>query len=131
MSIVRVAVGVVVRGNDIFVSLRPDHVHQGGKWEFPGGKVEQSETVESALARELKEEIDIDVISSQPLIVINHDYGDKQVSLEVRVVDQFNGQPHGREGQQTRWVAIGDLDPKDFPEANVAIIHALRTFYQG
>lgn len=130
MSIVRVAVGVVVKDSDVFVSLRPDNVHQGGKWEFPGGKVEQNETVETALARELKEEIDIDIASSQPLIVINHDYGDKQVSLEVRVVDQFSGQPHGKEGQQTRWVAIGDLEPNDFPAANEAIIHALRTFYQ-
>jgi len=114
MKLVHVAVGVVARGSDIFTTLRAKDAHQGGKWEFPGGKVESGETVTDALTRELAEEIGIDVLSSEPLILIEHDYGDKRVKLDVHRVTQFTGEPHGKEGRA-----------EDFPEANVAIIQAL------
>ena len=125
MKVVHVAVGVVTRGGDIFITRRPDHAHQGGKWEFPGGKVESNETVTQALARELAEEIGITVGGSQPLTVIEHDYGDKRVKLDVHKVELFSGEPYGKEGQEAKWVAIGTLNATDFPAANVAIIDAL------
>ena len=127
MKVVHVAVGVIVRGDDIFITLRPDDVHQGGKWEFPGGKVEEGETVLQALTRELAEEVGILVNHSEPVIVITHDYGDKQVKLDVHRVFDFAGQPHGKEGQQSRWVNVKALHAADFPEANVPIITALQS----
>ena len=126
MKQVHVAVGVIVSNGHFFLTKRLDHVHQGGKWEFPGGKVEADETVAEALHRELKEEIAIDVLSCQPLIAINHDYGDKKVLLEVFVVDNFQGEPTAQEGQQEGWFSLEQLQDVDFPEANKAIVLALQ-----
>lgn len=129
MKLVHVAVGVVRRGTQVFISLRADNAHQGGKWEFPGGKVEANETVLDALRRELQEEIGILVQSSEPLLVIEHDYGDKLVKLDVHSVSAFNGEPEGKENQQTRWVEVSALEASEFPAANVAIIDALQQKY--
>jgi 8-oxo-dGTP diphosphatase len=129
MKLVHVAVGVVLRGTQVFISLRADNAHQGGKWEFPGGKVEANETVLDALRRELQEEIGILVQSSEPLLVIEHDYGDKLVKLDVHSVSAFNGEPEGKENQQTRWVEVSALEASEFPAANVAIIDALQQKY--
>lgn len=132
---VHVAVGVITRKHDnkhqILISKRLDHLHQGGLWEFPGGKVEVGESVQDALARELLEElgIELDLNGSnapQPLIKINHCYVDKSVLLDVWVVSSFIGEPQGMEGQQTKWVDIADLDQYEFPAANGPIISACR-----
>ena len=60
MKVVHVAVGVIARGDEIFITLRPDDVHQGGKWEFPGGKMEGKETPEETALQELLEETGIE-----------------------------------------------------------------------
>ncbi len=125
MKQVNVAVGVIVRQQQVFISKRKDDLHQGGKWEFPGGKIELNETPEDALVRELFEETGIQATNIQPLMVLSHDYGDKQVRLHVMVVDQFEQEPFGKEGQVSQWVAISSLDEYQFPEANQAIVTSL------
>ena len=125
MKIVEVAVGVIRRNGKIFVSKRADDLHQGGKWEFPGGKREAGETMADALGRELLEEIGIRVLEQVPLMVIEHDYGDKKVCLDIRLVDAFEGEPHGNEGQVTQWVDVAALSGLEFPEANKPIIEKL------
>jgi len=128
---VKVAVGVVLKNNpatgvkETFVTRRLAHQHQGGKWEFPGGKVEQGETTEQGLARELEEEIGIHMHSSQPLVLITHEYPEKKVMLDVHKVADFSGEPKGLEGQEGQWVLLSQLPTLDFPEANKVIIDKL------
>ncbi|MBK1716458.1 thiamine monophosphate synthase [Thiocystis violacea] len=110
----------------ILVAKRPDHVHQGGLWEFPGGKLEIGETPEEGLRRELNEELGIQVLASRPLIRVHHDYGDRHVLLDVRRVDRYSGVPVGCEGQPLAWVAPEAMDPGRFPAADRPIINALR-----
>jgi 8-oxo-dGTP diphosphatase len=115
----------VRRESTFFICKRADHQHQGGKWEFPGGKVETGETVEQALNRELREEIGISITASTPLIEIAHEYTEKRVLLSVLLVHKFSGEPFGKEGQIHRWADIGELNDIDFPDANVAIVEAI------
>jgi len=128
-EIIHVAVAVIVNANNqICISLRHKSLHQGGLWEFPGGKVEQGETIEVALVREIKEELSLGIRQSRPLITIRHHYqeGNKSVVLHVRKVISYQGKATGIEGQQVKWVSIPELSEHDFPAANAAIIKALQ-----
>ena len=128
VKVVHVAVGVVINAQQqILIALRPEHAHQGGLWEFPGGKVERGESVQQALARELEEELGIQAVSFSPLTEIHHDYGDKQVHLDVWWVNQFEGIAEGREGQPLKWVSAEGLKNYSFPEANKPIIDAINS----
>lgn len=122
---IRVAVGVIKNPQgQVLIALRDNARHQGGLWEFSGGKIETHETAQQALTRELKEELGIEVISATPLIAINHSYPDRAVELIVFLVDQFAGEPHSVEGQRIEWVNVQDLKHYAFPAANLPIITA-------
>ncbi|MBW7472901.1 Nudix family hydrolase [Marinobacter sp. F4218] len=125
---VHVAVAVVIRDGRVLIARRPDHVHQGGLLEFPGGKVEPGETVQQALIREIAEETGLSVPESslEPVIGIRHDYGDKRVFLDVWRTQDAAGVAEGREGQPVEWVLPDELRDEDFPAANRPIIRALR-----
>ncbi len=118
----------VIQGDDdrVLLSRRPDHLHQGGLWEFPGGKVEAGESVIQALARELWEELGITPSMFRPLIRVHHDYGDRAVLLDVWRVGRYQGAPRGREGQVTEWVSVAQLSQRNFPPANAPVIKALQ-----
>ncbi len=116
--------------SQILIAKRPDHLHQGGLWEFPGGKLDQGETPRQALVRELQEELDINVTSAEPLMQLSHDYTDKQVMLDIWQVTGFEGQARGVEGQECRWVSVVDIvadnSEYQFPAANQAILERLK-----
>ncbi|WP_435276116.1 8-oxo-dGTP diphosphatase MutT [Psychrobium sp. nBUS_13] len=123
MKKVNVAVAVIVNPQQkILLALRHQHLHQGGKWEFPGGKIESNETVEQAIIREISEEVSLDVESTAPMMVLEHDYGDKLVCLHVHWVKDFRGQAEGVEGQEIKWVEVNQLSEFEFPAANQPIL---------
>ncbi|MCH8501295.1 MAG: NUDIX domain-containing protein [Aliidiomarina sp.] len=121
---VHVAVGVITHGASVLVSKRADHQHQGGLWEFPGGKVETDEAVKTALARELKEELNVTVLAAAPMFEIVHDYGDKVVHLDIWHVSQHTGEVLANEGQAWQWADADTLRELKFPAANGPIVTA-------
>ncbi len=122
-----VAVGVIKNDQGhVLISLRHNSAHQGGLWEFPGGKVESGESTEQALKRELKEELGISAHILSPLIKTRHQYSDLNVLLDVWTVSRFSGSPTGLEGQRINWVCTEQLTDYNFPAANLPIITAAR-----
>ena len=124
---VNVAVGVIYNKSktSVLISRRAAGQHLADYWEFPGGKIDSSETVTNALARELYEELDIHVLQSYPLLKIKYDYPEKSVLLNVYEVRDWSGNPTGKEGQQIEWQPIKHLKNIHFPPANKRIVNRL------
>lgn len=123
---VHVAVAIVVNSKgEILIARRPEGVHLEGLWEFPGGKLEQGETVFAAIQRELVEETGIQIESGRQLIKIIHEYPEKIVKLDTWLIKEWAGLPEGLEGQEIRWVGLNGLQDFEFPEADQPIISAL------
>ena len=121
----KVAVGVVLKNDEVFIAKRPEGKYLAGYWEFPGGKLEKDESVQQALFRELNEELGIGIHSCERFMDIEHDYGEKKVTLLVCLVRDYSGTPKGAEGQEVRWVSRSALNTYRFPEANLQIVKRL------
>lgn len=121
-----VAVGVILRGQRVLLTKRPAGKPHAGLWEFPGGKCEPGESVRQALVRELAEELGVVVLAATPMVVVNHDYDNVTVDLDVWQVSAYLGEPAGQEGQQCQWVPLAKLPDYDFPAANHEIINYLK-----
>lgn len=127
MKAIDVVAGVIFNDarDHVLLALRKPEQHQGDRWEFPGGKLEAGEAQQQGLARELYEEVAIRVTRSAHRLTLEHEYPDKHVRLHFWDVTNFTGEPHGCEGQELRWVALGDLPSLSFPEANGVIVDQL------
>lgn len=126
MSPIHVVAGVI---NDdqgrILLTRRGEGTHQGGLWEFPGGKLEADEATVDGLRRELKEELGIDLLRSRPLMQNLHHYSDKSILLDVYLVTGYEGIPQGLEGQPLQWVEPGSLADYSMPAADLPVVTAL------
>lgn len=126
MEQIKVVAAIIRQNGRVLLARRAKHKHQGGLWEFPGGKIEQGETPEQALKRELKEELDIDVTQLNPIFQTSHQYPEYGVHLDIWEVNRFDGEARGAEGQEITWVLPKNLLQYEFPEANKSIVTAAR-----
>lgn len=110
---------------EILVSKRAQDKHQGGLWEFPGGKIEAGETRLQALTREIKEELNYQVISAKPLKCIIHKYADITIKFDVWYSQDNNPIVHANEGQPLKWVIKPELKDLKMPKADEPIIQSI------
>ena len=112
----------------ILLAKRPDNAQMGGLWEFPGGKIEPDETPETALVRELNEELGIDTHESclAPLSFSSHQYPEFQILLLLYICRKWNGSSRALSASELKWVFPNDLRKYEMPEANIEFISHLQ-----
>jgi len=126
MKVVDISIAIVKNEqSNYLIALRANDSHQGGKWEFPGGKVEVNEQPAEAMCRELFEEVGLVATQYNLLETLFFDYGDKQLNLHFYQIEEFTGQAVAKESQPIKWVSKGELALYDFPDANKGVIAKL------
>jgi 8-oxo-dGTP diphosphatase len=110
----------------VLIAERPAGKHMAGRWEFPGGKVAPGESEQDALARELQEELGIEVTTSRPFMRLTHSYDDRDVELSLWIVESFRGEPQSLDGQRLKWVRPERLMEQNILEADIPFVKALR-----
>ena len=123
-----VAVALVDRDGRVLLARRPEDRPMAGLWEFPGGKVHPDETPETALIRELREEIGVDTETSclAPLTFASHAYEAFHLLMPLYVCRVWKGTPTPREGQRLAWVRPEGMAALPMPPADRPLVAALR-----
>ena len=123
----KVAAGILIdaQGCVLLAERLRDHPF-AGLWEFPGGKIDDGESAEAALRRELFEELAVEIVDCKPFLTVEHDYPDRRVKIEFFRVTEWRNEPDPLLGQRLRWVPAGALRADELLPANVAVIEALR-----
>ena len=122
-------IGVAVINNKqgkILIDRRKKTGEMGGLWEFPGGKIEVGETIEECIQREVKEELDIEIIVGDRLTTITHAYQTFNVTLYVHNCQYLSGKPQPLECEEIHWVEPAQMNQYQFPQANIQIINLLQ-----
>ena len=121
-----VAAALYDRAGRVLIAQRPAGKPLAGRWEFPGGKLAAGESELAALARELREELGIEMTAGRPYMRLTHAYDDREVELSLWIIERFTGTPRPLDRQQLKWVAPGRLAQEDLLEADRPFIEALR-----
>lgn len=126
MKILHISTGIIRNAQgEIFITQRAADAHMANKWEFPGGKIEEGESAEQAMVRELQEEVGIVARNAVLFDKLEYQFPDRHITLWFWLVEEWQGEPWGKEGQPGRWVAQGELLAAAFPPANEPVIAKL------
>jgi len=120
-----VVVGILFREGRVLLTRRPEGVHVGGYWEFPGGKRDPGETEAEACARELREELGVEVAVDSCLHRERFDYPERVVELAFYRCRLVIGEPRPLSATDLRWCLPTEIEPDDMPPANLAILKRL------
>lgn len=127
---VRVTAAVIIGEGTLLIARRAAGDRFGGRWELPGGKVEDGESLASCLARELAEELGIQAEIGEELGAVRHDYGDRGIELHALRVRTFTGTPTPTAHDELRWAAPAAWGRYDFLEADRPLLEMLRRRWQ-
>jgi mutator protein MutT len=123
----KIGVGVIINEQgEILIDQRLSTGLMANLWEFPGGKIEQGETPQDCIKREIKEELGITIEVDRALTEITHNYSEFIVTLYVYICRIIEGEPQPLECAQVKWVKPPELDKFEFPKANQEIIELLQ-----
>jgi len=124
-----VAIALINEDGEILLTQRPEGKDMAGLWEFPGGKIENGETPEQAIIREIAEELDVSikVESLVPITFISHRYPDKHVVIMLYKSTQWEGEPVSMDNQLIRWYPPQEIPALPMPAADVPLVEALLT----
>ncbi len=125
-AVLVVAAALFDRTGQVLIAQRPAGKALAGRWEFPGGKVDAGESERSALVRELREELGIEVVAARPFMRLKHAYAERDVELSLWIVERFAGTPRPLDAQALKWVPPARLAGEDILEADQPFIAALR-----
>lgn len=121
-----VVAALIWQGDRFMICQRPEHKTRGLLWEFVGGKVEPGETMEEALIRECREELDIRVKVGELFIQVDHQYPDLHVCLSVFHAEIAEGTPVLLEHKDLRWIRVSEIGDYDFCPADGPVLEALQ-----
>lgn len=121
---IKVVAGLILQNNKLLICQRPNFKDHPLKWEFPGGKIKNDETIEEALIREINEELSINIINYEELISYNFNYKDlnKKVFIYFYLVNNFSGKVLNNFHKELKWIEIKDIREYDFLEGDLKII---------
>lgn len=127
MRVLHVVAAALVDGEGrVLLAQRPEGKPLAGTWEFPGGKLEPGESPETALLRELDEELGITAGPLEPFTFVSHAYPDFHLVMLLYWCRQWQGEPHGRDGQALRWERPQAMAALPMPPADVPLVEALK-----
>jgi 8-oxo-dGTP diphosphatase len=113
-----VVAAIIRREKKVLLGLRPESGSLAGLWEFPGGKIEPGELPEKAIARELKEELNIDAEIGPLRFATTHNYGEVGIIILFYEVNYWKGQPQASHHTELKWVNVSELPHMALPDAN-------------
>lgn len=125
MKTVRVVAAVIRKEDDIFATAR-GYGEFKGQWEFPGGKIEEGETPQQALVREIKEELDTDIEVGELIDTIEYDYPAFHLSMDCFWAKVIDGQLELKEAEEARWLTKETLGTVQWLPADVTIIEKIK-----